>query len=152
MCMRHIAGRNVEVFRCSSMFSSTACKSCSVARVLQSVCNMLVTAAYQHFACIQEMKLRSATLGTCQVKKTCGKGHWEWLGILRAPAHAVQLKRRCIGKLRARLTVLGLRQTGITVMILTDTHIHTGTQQALHSLHHSHTSLSSVLTIQAPLC
>ena len=97
------------------------------------------------------MKSQSATLGTCQAKRTCGKGLWEIAGSLHAPAHAVQLKRRCIGKLRAQLTVLGLRQTSIIVMILTDTRIHTGTQQALHSLHHSLTSLSSVLTIQA-LC
>ncbi|DBA96184.1 TPA: hypothetical protein ACH3X1_015662 [Trebouxia sp. C0004] len=49
----------------------------------------------------QEMKLQSATVGTYQVKETYGKGGWEGLGSLHAPAPAVQLKRRCIGKLGA---------------------------------------------------
>ncbi len=60
---------------------------------------------HQHFACIQGMKLQSATLGTCQAEKTCGKKRWEWLGISCALAHAVQLKKGCIGKLRAQFTV-----------------------------------------------
>ena len=88
---------------------------------------MLVRAAYQQCVCMQEMRLQSATLGTCQVTKTCGKGHWEWLGILRAPAHAVQLKRHCIQNFRACLATLGLRQASMVVKHLTDSyciHIH----------------------------
>lgn len=101
-----------------------------LSRVQYSVCDLLVRAAYQHCVCMQEMKSRSATLETCQIDHSCGRERWKQLGILHAPAHDVQLKKRCIGKLGAWLALLGVTQTRIIVTILTSAHTHTGNQQA----------------------